>query len=745
VTSSCPGKVLIAGGYAVLERGNPGLVLSTSAHFHTTAEWGAADDTSAIAATSSTGAGARQQLPIRVISEQYQQQIELVAANGEKSLEVRREGGDKNKYVELAMGYAVAGAQCLAGMTRRGAKLDALLSEEVDTMPFSDIMKTLDLHFTFRPTAFSVGDTKSTENQNQKSLRVLSFAQLLKLSKEQTLKLWGEHYKQVLQEPEGSSHGNIRAFLKGGFECVNAPQDVITASTPAAKMLLMKRDSDLNAKPNTKLWALLSEDVEELSFAQIIDTLDQHFSFLPGAFSVGQVESSESENQKSLRVLAFAQMMQLPKEQALKLWGEHYRQVLQEPEGTSHGNIRAFLVGGFEAVRLPSGVISVKTEEASLLQLCEGRLLAECFVKAADGEQLVVTLRADNDFYSQQGPLKARGLPYTVESLRSLPKFLPCLNEQGETDVAKTGLGSSAAMVTSLVGAICIALVPELAPELQLSETALELLHGLAQLAHSIMQGKVGSGFDVCTAVYGSNAYTRYDPASFAHAMEWDSANACPPPAELIASTMTSLDHSVAPFKLPPQISLVCGDVCGGSESPSMSRKVLGWKKTAQGEDYALWDKLVSSNAQVADHLANLSKLASENSPDYNQALEECAANTLWYEQAESASPSLQCLIKLRSTFLIVRSLLQRIGELAGVPIEPKCQGELCDATMQIPGCLIAGVPGAGGYDAIFALVVTSKRSDVETFWANRGEVCALLLEESSKRPALQLSHDAPR
>ena len=39
VTVSAPGKVLVAGGYLVLERPNVGLVLASSARFYTTASW----------------------------------------------------------------------------------------------------------------------------------------------------------------------------------------------------------------------------------------------------------------------------------------------------------------------------------------------------------------------------------------------------------------------------------------------------------------------------------------------------------------------------------------------------------------------------------------------------------------------------------------------------------------------------------------------------------------------------------
>ena len=34
------------------------------------------------------------------------------------------------------------------------------------------------------------------------------------------LQLWGEYYREVLADPEGSSHQNIRNFMKTGWEGV---------------------------------------------------------------------------------------------------------------------------------------------------------------------------------------------------------------------------------------------------------------------------------------------------------------------------------------------------------------------------------------------------------------------------------------------------------------------------------------------------------------------------------------------
>lgn len=84
-------------------------------------------------------------------------------------------------------------------------------------------------------------------------------------------------------------------------------------------------------------------------------------------------------------------------------------------------------------------------------------------------------------------------------------------------EVAKTGLGSSAAMTTSVVAALLHYLGVVRLPfsvknphEEKLLNSDLDLVHIAAQTAHCIAQGKVGSGFDISAAVYGSQRYVRF-------------------------------------------------------------------------------------------------------------------------------------------------------------------------------------------------------------------------------------------
>ncbi|CAM9599117.1 unnamed protein product, partial [Sphacelaria rigidula] len=76
-------------------------------------------------------------------------------------------------------------------------------------------------------------------------------------------------------------------------------------------------------------------------------------------------------------------------------------------------------------------------------------------------------------------------------------------------------------------------------------------------------------------------------------------------------------------------------------------------------------------------------------------------------------------LIKLKTAFAQARRLLREMGEHAGVPIEPPVQTALVDATCDLPGVLCAGVPGAGGVDAVFAITVDpDSEGGVRELWA---------------------------
>lgn len=259
---------------------------------------------------------------------------------------------------------------------------------------------------------------------------------------------------------------------------------------------------------------------------------------------------------------------------------------------------------------------------------------------------------SDNGFHSQ------------TESQTGVFGALP-FSSHGKpiTEVPKTGLGSSAALVASIVAAM-------VALSTKNANVDVNLVHNLAQTAHCIAQGKVGSGFDVATAVFGSILYSRFSPKCILPSTEDHSA---------VKHAIDAVwDMKTSSVLLPSSVSVLMGDVQQGSETPGMVRQVLKWKEENPDQSLALFSALNNANQSLA---ASLAAKASVNSAEVSKCIAE------------------------------VRKNLQKLTALSNVPIEPSEQTKLLDTASAVPGVLGGVVPGAGGHDAVCVLVNTESRA----------------------------------
>jgi len=87
-------------------------------------------------------------------------------------------------------------------------------------------------------------------------------------------------------------------------------------------------------------------DSDEHVFATTLAFIDSWFDFTPSAFHNGAVANGADQNQGSCKVFALAQLLELTPEQALRCFGEHYRDVLATPEVDNHHNLRRLLKEG---------------------------------------------------------------------------------------------------------------------------------------------------------------------------------------------------------------------------------------------------------------------------------------------------------------------------------------------------------------------------------------------------------------
>jgi len=96
------------------------------------------------------------------------------------------------------------------------------LENSLETIQFKDVIAYIDENYDFTPTQFRNGQMINEAGQNNGSCKVFSFAKLNDLTKEQVLFLFGEFYRDdVLKNPEGTDHQNIRNFMEFGWDGIS--------------------------------------------------------------------------------------------------------------------------------------------------------------------------------------------------------------------------------------------------------------------------------------------------------------------------------------------------------------------------------------------------------------------------------------------------------------------------------------------------------------------------------------------
>lgn len=94
---------------------------------------------------------------------------------------------------------------------------------------FDDTLALIDQHFEFQPTGFNNGPLRNDAGENAGSCRVFALGQYCNLSEADTLNLFAQHYQQVLGDPAGDSHGNIRQFISTGWSGIRFDQQPLRA------------------------------------------------------------------------------------------------------------------------------------------------------------------------------------------------------------------------------------------------------------------------------------------------------------------------------------------------------------------------------------------------------------------------------------------------------------------------------------------------------------------------------------
>ena len=93
------------------------------------------------------------------------------------------------------------------------------LQQAPDTIEFTSVMQVISQFYSYTPTGFSNGPLLNAAGSNEGSCKIFHFAQLHELTEFETLNLFGNFYRDdVLANPSGDDHGNIRNFMRTGWQ-----------------------------------------------------------------------------------------------------------------------------------------------------------------------------------------------------------------------------------------------------------------------------------------------------------------------------------------------------------------------------------------------------------------------------------------------------------------------------------------------------------------------------------------------
>ncbi|MFT5721536.1 MAG: hypothetical protein ACI9W6_001852 [Motiliproteus sp.] len=127
--------------------------------------------------------------------------------------------------------------------------------------------------------------------------------------------------------------------------------------------LLVFKVGGLSVSLTVEQLVVRARALDIIQLAEVITAVAEHYSYTPTGFRNGQgnneVLNQAGQNEGSCKLLAFAQLHGLDRAQTLNLFGDYYhREVLEDAEGLSHANIRAFMRTGWDGVHFEAAPLS---------------------------------------------------------------------------------------------------------------------------------------------------------------------------------------------------------------------------------------------------------------------------------------------------------------------------------------------------------------------------------------------------
>jgi hypothetical protein len=106
---------------------------------------------------------------------------------------------------------------------------------------------------------------------------------------------------------------------------------------------------------------------EPVEFQDTIAVIAAHYDYSPRRFTNGLGDSllinEPGANEGSCKIFSLARLQGLTEAETLALFGGYYRQVLENPDGTDHQNIRQFMRHGWAGIRFEGEALQLRVAE----------------------------------------------------------------------------------------------------------------------------------------------------------------------------------------------------------------------------------------------------------------------------------------------------------------------------------------------------------------------------------------------
>lgn len=105
----------------------------------------------------------------------------------------------------------------------------------------------------------------------------------------------------------------------------------------------------------------LEQTPQSIAFTDTIATIEANYDFTPTAFENGLQHNAAGDNSGSCKLFAFAEIQNLSEAATLACFGAYYfEDVLKNPNGTDHQNIRNFMNIGWDGIAFYGSALVLK-------------------------------------------------------------------------------------------------------------------------------------------------------------------------------------------------------------------------------------------------------------------------------------------------------------------------------------------------------------------------------------------------